>query len=88
MIAFCIIIGDSIPHVMAAIFPGIEHVPVLSLLTNRRVVIVLVTMGVGYPLSLYRDIAKVCLSIREVNKTWSMRVLIVHSWLKLARLPC
>ena len=58
--AFCIIIGDSIPHVMAAIFPGIESVPVLSLLTSRRVVIVLVTVGVGYPLSLYRDIAKVC----------------------------
>lgn len=67
MVAFCIIIGDSIPHVMAAIFPGIENVPVLSLLTSRRVVIVLVTVGIGYPLSLYRDIAKVCLVIGKMG---------------------
>lgn len=58
MIAFCIIIGDSIPHVMAAMFPRIEDTPVLSLLTNRRAVIVLTTVGISYPLSLYRDIAK------------------------------
>jgi len=66
MIAFCIIIGDSIPHVMAAMFPGIEDIPVLSLLTNRRAVIVFATVGISYPLSLYRDIAKVSFRRREV----------------------
>ncbi|KAK6499561.1 hypothetical protein TWF481_009927 [Arthrobotrys musiformis] len=58
MIAFCIIIGDTIPHVMAAIFPGLKDMSVLWLLTNRRAVIVLCVVGISYPLSLYRDIAK------------------------------
>ncbi|KAL7275983.1 hypothetical protein RUND412_001052 [Rhizina undulata] len=58
MIAFCIIIGDTIPHVIAALFPSIEDIPVLSLLTNRRAVIIIFTLGISYPLSLYRDIAK------------------------------
>jgi len=44
---------------MAAMFPRIEDIPVLSLLTNRRAVIILTTVGISYPLSLYRDIAKV-----------------------------
>lgn len=59
MIAFCIIIGDSIPHVITALFPKISEMPVLWLLANRRAVIVLYTMGISYPLTLYRDIAKV-----------------------------
>jgi solute carrier family 38 (sodium-coupled neutral amino acid transporter), member 11 len=59
MVAFGIIVGDTIPHVLAAAFPSLEHIPVLSLLTNRRAVIVIFTLGVSYPLSLYRDIAKV-----------------------------
>jgi sodium-coupled neutral amino acid transporter 11 len=59
MIAFGIIVGDSIPHVLAAIFPGLEDVPVLGLLTNRKAVIVIFILGISYPLSLYRDIAKV-----------------------------
>ena len=61
MIAFCIIVGDTIPHVLAALFPSLPHVPVLWLLTNRRAIIVLFVLGVSYPLSLYRDIAKVIL---------------------------
>lgn len=59
MIAFCVIIGDTIPHVLAAIIPGLEDIPFLWLLTNRRAVIVLFVLGVSWPLSLYRDIAKV-----------------------------
>lgn len=59
MIAFCIIVGDTIPHVMAAVFPGLGDIPVLGLLVNRKAVIVIFVMGVSYPLSLYRDIAKV-----------------------------
>ncbi|KAI9643014.1 hypothetical protein NHQ30_008748 [Ciborinia camelliae] len=58
MIAFCIIVGDSIPHVLAAVFPGLRDVPVLGLLANRRAVIVVFVLGISYPLSLYRDIAK------------------------------
>jgi solute carrier family 38 (sodium-coupled neutral amino acid transporter), member 11 len=59
MVAFGIIVGDSIPHVLAAVFPGLGDIPVLSLLTNRRAVIVIFILGISYPLSLYRDIAKV-----------------------------
>lgn len=59
MVAFCIIIGDTIPHVLGAAFPGLYDLPALWLLTNRRAVIVLMVLGVSYPLSLYRDIAMV-----------------------------
>jgi solute carrier family 38 (sodium-coupled neutral amino acid transporter), member 11 len=59
MIAFCIIVGDTIPHVIEALIPGLREVPFLWLLTDRRAVIVLFILGVSWPLSLYRDIAKV-----------------------------
>ncbi|KAK1057179.1 hypothetical protein LTR12_014849 [Friedmanniomyces endolithicus] len=57
MVAFCIIIGDTIPHVLAAVFPALENMPVLWLLTDRRAIIVLFVLALSYPLSLYRDIA-------------------------------
>ena len=59
MIAFCIIVGDTIPHVMVAIYPALPKMTVLWLLTDRRAVILLFVLGVSFPLSLYRDIAKV-----------------------------
>lgn len=59
MIAFCVIVGDSIPAVLRAVWPGLEDVPVLGLLAGRRVAIVVFVMGVSWPLSLYRDISKV-----------------------------
>lgn len=59
MVAFGIIVGDSIPHVLAAVWPGLAEIPVLSLLVNRRAVIVIFILAISYPLSLYRDIAKV-----------------------------
>ena len=59
MIAFCIIVGDTIPQVLAAIFPSLSSMPFLWLLTDRRAVIILLILGISYPLSLYRDIAKV-----------------------------
>ncbi|KAK3653228.1 hypothetical protein LTR56_004764 [Elasticomyces elasticus] len=57
MVAFCIIIGDTIPHVLSAVFPAMEHTPVLWLLTDRRAIIVIFVLCLSYPLSLYRDIA-------------------------------
>lgn len=59
MVAFGVIIGDSIPHVLTALWPGLPHVPVLGLLADRRAAIVVFVLGISYPLSLYRDIAKV-----------------------------
>lgn len=57
MVAFCIIIGDTIPRVLASVFPSLHTIPILWLFTDRRAIIVLFTLGISYPLSLYRDIA-------------------------------
>ena len=59
MIAFCIIVGDTIPHVIEALFPALKTTKFLWLLTDRRAIIVLFVLGLSWPLSLYRDIAKV-----------------------------
>ncbi|XHG00631.1 hypothetical protein AWENTII_004062 [Aspergillus wentii] len=58
MVAFCIIVGDTIPHVFNALFPSLRDMSFLWLLTDRRAIIVLFVLGISYPLSLYRDIAK------------------------------
>lgn len=58
MVAFCVIVGDTIPRVMDALFPSLADTPFLWLLTNRRAIMILLILGVSYPLSLYRDIAK------------------------------
>lgn len=59
MVAFCIIVGDTIPHVLGALFPSLKDMAFLWLFTDRRAVIVIFVLVVSYPLSLYRDIAKV-----------------------------
>ncbi|KUI57682.1 Vacuolar amino acid transporter 2 [Cytospora mali] len=58
MVAFGVIVGDTIPHVLQAIWPGLSDMPVLGMLADRRAVIVIFILGVSYPLTLYRDIAK------------------------------
>ncbi|TLD21104.1 hypothetical protein PspLS_09043 [Pyricularia sp. CBS 133598] len=58
MVAFGVIVGDSIPHVFLAIWPDLRNIPVLGLLADRRAVIVIFTLGISYPLTLYRDISK------------------------------
>ncbi|KAL3468291.1 transmembrane amino acid transporter protein-domain-containing protein [Aspergillus heterothallicus] len=58
MIAFCIIVGDTIPHVLSSLFPSLREMSFVWLLTDRRAIIVLLVLGISYPLSLYRDIAK------------------------------
>ncbi|KAI6125719.1 amino acid transporter [Pisolithus croceorrhizus] len=58
MCAFGIIIGDTIPHVIRSAFPTLYKIPVLSILSNRQVIITLCILCVSYPLSLYRDIHK------------------------------
>lgn len=58
--AFCIIIGDTIPHVLRALIPDSISAPgtVLGWLFSRRVIIVVFTTFISYPLSLNRDISK------------------------------
>jgi sodium-coupled neutral amino acid transporter 11 len=62
MVAFCVIVGDTIPKVMDALFPSLNDMSFLWLLTNRRAIMILLILGISYPLSLYRDIAKVSVS--------------------------
>ena len=50
--------GDTIPHVIAYIFPALSQHAVLRLLVDRRTVILLCTIGISFPLSLHRDIVK------------------------------
>lgn len=65
MIAFCIIVGDTIPHVFASLFPSLKDMTFLWLLTDRRAVIVIFILCISYPLSLYRDIAKVNFAVAD-----------------------
>ncbi|BFZ54392.1 hypothetical protein PYCC9005_001427 [Savitreella phatthalungensis] len=58
MVGFCVIIGDTVPDVVSSTFPKLQHRPVLWLFTNRQVMIILCTVCISYPLSLYRDITK------------------------------
>ena len=57
MCAFCVIIGDTIPHVLVAVIPD-NTSAFVDFLVSRHFVIAVLTMGVSYPLSLYRDIDK------------------------------
>lgn len=82
MVAFCIIIGDTIPRVLASVFPSLHSVPLLGLLTDRRAIIVLFTLGISYPLSLYRDIAMVS---RSGSNFAQCIILTSHSSQKPAR---
>lgn len=58
MVAFCVIIGDTLPEVVAGLFPSLSDMKFLWLFTNRRAVIIMTVLGVSWPLSMYRDIAK------------------------------
>ncbi|KAI0479261.1 transmembrane amino acid transporter family protein [Xylariaceae sp. FL0804] len=60
MVAFGVIVGDSIPHVLRAVWPRLDEHPggPLAVLTGRRAVIAILVLGVSYPLTLYRDISK------------------------------
>ncbi|PSR78799.1 transmembrane amino acid transporter [Coniella lustricola] len=75
MVAFGVVVGDTIPHVLTAVWPGLRGVPVLGLLADRRAAIIVFTLGVSYPLTLYRDIAK--LAKASTLALISMMVIIV-----------
>lgn len=59
--AFCVIIGDTIPHVLKLMLPKSLTNPdtsVIGWLFGRNVIIVIFTSCISYPLSLNRDISK------------------------------
>lgn len=57
MCAFCVILGDTIPRVLQSVI-GEEANGFVKFLASRQVVTFLLTVGISYPLSLYRDIEK------------------------------
>ncbi|CAO1628259.1 unnamed protein product [Parajaminaea phylloscopi] len=57
MCAFCVVIGDTIPHVLSSVFPSLQSgASMWSFLASRSFVITFTTVVISYPLSLYRDI--------------------------------
>lgn len=66
--AFCVIVGDTIPKVMSALFPSLHEMSFLWLLADRRAVMVFLILGISFPLSLYRDIAKAITPYAQRNK--------------------
>ncbi|SCU99186.1 LAME_0G02168g1_1 [Lachancea meyersii CBS 8951] len=68
-IGFCIIIGDTIPHVLRAFFPSHQA------LFHRNVIIFCVTTFISFPLSLNRDISK--LSRTSMLALLSMVVIVI-----------
>lgn len=59
--AFCVIIGDTIPHVLKLVIPRSVTNPetsVIGWLFGRNVIICVFTACISYPLSLNRDISK------------------------------
>jgi sodium-coupled neutral amino acid transporter 11 len=76
MVAFGVIVGDSIPHVLRAVWPDLENVPVIGMLGDRRICTVVFVGGVSWPLSLYRDIAMVsemCFHIDDIVLEYGRR---------------
>jgi len=58
MCAYTVIVGDTLPHVLQALIPGIETWPYLGFVARRTFVITFCTILISFPLSLYRDISK------------------------------
>ena len=58
MCAYTVIVGDTLPHVIQALVPGIEEWPALGFIAKRSFVIIFCTVLISLPLSLYRDISK------------------------------
>lgn len=56
--AFCVIIGDTIPHVLKAFIPSSITSSAIGWLFHRNTIIVVFTTCISYPLSLNRDISK------------------------------
>ncbi|GAA5916392.1 Avt2p [Sporobolomyces salmoneus] len=74
MCAFCVILGDTIPRVLQSVI-GENVNGFIKFLVSRQVVTFLLTVGISYPLSLYRDIEK--LSHASALALVSMVVIVV-----------
>lgn len=55
MAAFLVIIGDTIPHVLATFLPSLANTAVGSVVFSRIVIVPVFTLGLCLPLSLLKD---------------------------------
>ncbi|GAA5897125.1 hypothetical protein JCM6882_001799 [Rhodosporidiobolus microsporus] len=74
MCAFEVILGDTVPRVLLALV-GPDPSPLVGFLIGRHFVVTVLTVGISYPLSLYRDIEK--LSHASTLALISMVVIVV-----------
>lgn len=83
-VAFCIIIGDTIPHVLQSITPDkwLENNYFLQFLLKRNTVIVLLTCFISYPLSLTDNIAKLAVSslFALINMLTIILIIVIHGF--------
>ncbi|KAI3403341.2 hypothetical protein KGF56_003929 [Candida oxycetoniae] len=80
--AFCVIIGDTIPHVLKTFIPQSVTSGGWAWLFHRNTIIVVFTCCISYPLSLNRDISK--LAKASAFALFGMLVIVV---LTVARAP-
>lgn len=76
-IGFCIIIGDTFPHILRSFFPGYVNHSFLNWLFSRNVIIVLVTLSISFPLSLSKDISNLAKASALALVSMSAIILIV-----------
>ncbi|CEP23604.1 AVT2 [Cyberlindnera jadinii] len=84
-IGFCIIIGDTIPHILRSFFPSYKDSVFLSFIFSRNFIILFVTLTISFPLSLSKDISK--LAKASALALLSMVVIIVIVLVSGPRLP-
>ncbi|KAJ2808332.1 hypothetical protein H4R20_000915 [Coemansia guatemalensis] len=58
MASFIVVVGDTLPHVLSALMPGISQSGFGRVVFSRRFVIAFFVICMAYPLSLYRDVGK------------------------------
>ncbi|KAJ2721045.1 hypothetical protein GGI07_004235 [Coemansia sp. Benny D115] len=58
MASFIVIVGDTLPHVLSALFPSAAQSGFGQVAFSRRFVVAFFVVFLAYPLSLYRDVGK------------------------------
>ncbi|KAJ2082779.1 hypothetical protein H4R24_001303 [Coemansia sp. RSA 988] len=58
MASFIVVVGDTLPHVLNALMPGISESGFGRVVFSRRFVVAFFVICMAYPLSLYRDVGK------------------------------
>lgn len=78
--AFCVIIGDSVPHVLKSLF-GTSN-KFLAFVFSRNVVIVLCTACVSFPLSLHKDISNLAKAsaFAIFGMTFIIGIVVLRGW--------